>query len=297
VFLTSGRKNVARYRLRFHLQEFDLRQGETILGRSPDCQVTIEDPLVSRHHARVIIDGDEAKVEDMGSRNGVRVNGAPIRGATLIKDGDRIRIGTQEVLFSKAPNVYNPTMRNTGCLRHCALCGTPYAEEMVACPSCGSTEPRDDDTLSGLFGESKQSWSLQLLTEVLEKALSMNRQSDALRILRRVTGDVETHISSGRQLDKRQLDTLAELVSRLIEAQASYDWAKWLVAVYAQIKGVPPVLVVQRIASLPHEKLEHLKDNISELVNVIQQSNEFLPTEEGASLKKLEKLHQELQGS
>src|SRR5687767_6926407 len=49
---------VARYRLRFLLQEFDLPRGATILGRSSDCHVTIEDPLVSRHHARIVLEGD-----------------------------------------------------------------------------------------------------------------------------------------------------------------------------------------------------------------------------------------------
>ena len=51
---------MARYRLRFLLQEFDLPRGTTLIGRSSECQVTIEDPLVSRQHARILIDGDEA---------------------------------------------------------------------------------------------------------------------------------------------------------------------------------------------------------------------------------------------
>ena len=66
---------VARFRLRFLLQELDLVGPEIILGRSPDCQITIEDPLVSRQHARITIANGVARVMDMGSRNGVRVNG------------------------------------------------------------------------------------------------------------------------------------------------------------------------------------------------------------------------------
>lgn len=70
---------MARYRLRFLLQEFDLPRGATIIGRSLDCHLTIEDPLVSRQHARIVIDDAGAFVEDMGSRNGVRVDGVSIK--------------------------------------------------------------------------------------------------------------------------------------------------------------------------------------------------------------------------
>ncbi|MEO7109577.1 MAG: FHA domain-containing protein, partial [Polyangiaceae bacterium] len=90
---------MARYRLRFLLQEFDLPRGATLIGRSSDCHVTIEDPLVSREHARIVIDDEGARCEDLGSRNGVKINGVTARGTTRLKDGDRLRIGTQELVF------------------------------------------------------------------------------------------------------------------------------------------------------------------------------------------------------
>ena len=64
--------NVARYRLRFLLQEFDLPRGITVIGRSLDCNLTIEDPLVSRQHARIVVD------DDGGTRRG---HGQPQRRA------------------------------------------------------------------------------------------------------------------------------------------------------------------------------------------------------------------------
>src|SRR5580693_6435434 len=99
MYTRGSRSDLARYRLRFLLQEIDLHRGVTFIGRSPDCQVTIEDPLVSRQHARIVIDDMGARVEDLKSRNGVKVNGQAIKGETAIKDGDRLRIGTQELVF------------------------------------------------------------------------------------------------------------------------------------------------------------------------------------------------------
>ena len=53
---------MARFRLKFLLQEFDLVGPEVLLGRSPECHVTLEDPLVSRQHARILIGGETAQI-------------------------------------------------------------------------------------------------------------------------------------------------------------------------------------------------------------------------------------------
>src|SRR6185312_13135111 len=148
----------------------------------------IEDPLVSRQHARIVIDGDDAVVEDLGSRNGVRVNGHLIKGPTALKDNDRLRIGTQELVFCRVEPAQSANAKTTGFLRHCTSCRLPYPKEMVACPNCGSTDQAEEETLSGQFGASSQgTWSVQLLIEVLEKALTMGRTADAERLLRRAT--------------------------------------------------------------------------------------------------------------
>ena len=154
---------MARYRLRFLLQEFDLPRGATILGRSSDCHVTIEDPLVSRHHARIVLEGDRAVVYDLASRNGVKVNGSSVKDPVELKDGDRLRIGTQELVFCRVEAAPNASAKTTGFLRHCARCRMPYPQESGSCPSCGATEALDEETLSGQFGAAAQQiWSVQL---------------------------------------------------------------------------------------------------------------------------------------
>ena len=113
---------MARYRLRFLLQEFDLPRGKTVIGRSLDCNLTIEDPLVSRQHASILLDDEGGSVEDMGSRNGVRVNGVQIRSATRLADGDRVRIGTQDFVFCRIESAAKAHSKTTGVLRLCAEC-------------------------------------------------------------------------------------------------------------------------------------------------------------------------------
>ena len=139
--MTTDRPEAARYRLRFLLQEFDLASGDTLIGRGDDCHITIYDPSISRHHARIIITGGRAMMEDLGSRNGCRINGNHLKELTELADGDRIRLGTQELVFSEVVREQSHVHhhRKTGSLCFCGTCNAAYAQEMDNCPHCGST--------------------------------------------------------------------------------------------------------------------------------------------------------------
>jgi hypothetical protein len=241
----------SRYRLRFLLQEFDLPRGATLIGRSSECHVTIEDPLVSRQHARILIEGDDATLHDLGSRNGVKLNGVAIRGTAKLKDGDRLRVGTQELVFCRIEASASTVAKTTGFLRHCAKCRLPYPQEVVCCPNCGSSEQMDEETLSGQFGASGQgSWSVQLLVEVLEKALSLSRVADAERILRRATAQVEERILQGEAVDQKQLEPLALAAVRVSLESNDPTWGMWTAQVYRRVSVLPSVAVVDGLAQL-----------------------------------------------
>lgn len=67
-----------------------------VLGRGVNCDVRF-DPRramrVSSSHAEVVVNGDQAWIRDLGSRNGTWINGRPIREPTRLLDGDRITLG------------------------------------------------------------------------------------------------------------------------------------------------------------------------------------------------------------
>jgi len=68
------------------------------IGRSPDCDVVLSDPNVSRHHAEVRLQQGDFVVVDLGSTNGTRVNGAGVKERRL-DEGDEITVGTTELRF------------------------------------------------------------------------------------------------------------------------------------------------------------------------------------------------------
>ncbi len=225
-----------RYRLRFLLQEFDLPKGETIIGRSADCHVTIEDPLVSRQHAKIHIDGELATFEDLGSRNGVRINGLNVKKNAQLRDGDRIRIGTQELVFCR---VGQSTISNktTGFLRYCAHCRLPYPQELAACPACGATEQTDEEeTLSGQFGaSSKHAWNVQLLLEVTERALSLGRREDALSMFERAQSQVEERLARGGAVFSTEISNLVVTAAHLAELSGDTALLKWSLQLHARV--------------------------------------------------------------
>jgi DNA-binding NtrC family response regulator len=72
----------------------ELPEGvEVTFGRSRGCTVLVDTEKVSRQHARVVRRGADIVVEDLGSRNGTRVNGVRIEGPTRVTSGDEVGVG------------------------------------------------------------------------------------------------------------------------------------------------------------------------------------------------------------
>ena len=80
-------------------RQFPLTDGASEIGRSSEVAIRIDAAGVSRRHARLVIDGGQARVEDLGSKNGTFVDGQPVAGTRLLKDGDEIRIGPVSLTF------------------------------------------------------------------------------------------------------------------------------------------------------------------------------------------------------
>lgn len=95
-------KSSARCRVVIGDSEFDLREGENLVGRERDAVVRIEAPSISRRHARIIISGEQATLEDLQSKNGTWVRGKRIHRGEL-NDGDSILFGTVAAVFRVVP--------------------------------------------------------------------------------------------------------------------------------------------------------------------------------------------------
>jgi pSer/pThr/pTyr-binding forkhead associated (FHA) protein len=75
-----------------------LSDDRMVIGRSRDCDITVDDANISREHAELRRGGDGWKIVDLGSTNGVKVNRRRIDQAQL-KHGDRITVGVTDLDF------------------------------------------------------------------------------------------------------------------------------------------------------------------------------------------------------
>jgi DNA-binding winged helix-turn-helix (wHTH) protein len=87
------------HRLIWKRREIELLEGENVLGRDRDSVAWIDSPSVSRRHARIVVTGHQAILEDLGSRNGTWIRGRKVTGPTRLSDLDELKLGSVVVVF------------------------------------------------------------------------------------------------------------------------------------------------------------------------------------------------------
>jgi DNA-binding winged helix-turn-helix (wHTH) protein len=99
----AGEKAPIRFWLIWDMRQIPLFDGDNIIGRAPDAAVWLEAPGVSRHHARIRLEGEQATIEDLGSKNGTYVAGERLTAPMVLSDGDQIRVSSVVMSFRIPP--------------------------------------------------------------------------------------------------------------------------------------------------------------------------------------------------
>ena len=98
---TSGSGSVAgSFLVKWDHGRERLSDGAHIVGRDPDADVFLNQPGVSRRHARLMISAGQATIEDMGSKNGTFVGEERVEGIRALQDGEVLGIGSVKLVVS-----------------------------------------------------------------------------------------------------------------------------------------------------------------------------------------------------
>src|SRR2546421_4079559 len=96
------------------INSFKLSEGVTTIGRDPTNEIPLPHSSVSREHAEIVCSADGLTVRDLGSRNGILVNGVPRKKAVL-QPGDKLGVCEFVIeLATAAPAEATPSPREAG---------------------------------------------------------------------------------------------------------------------------------------------------------------------------------------
>ena len=82
-------------------QSCPVKAPTTRIGALDENDVVINSPAVSRYHAQIHVQSGKVSVEDLGSKNGTFLNGSPVRGLSVLKPGDRLRLGDVDLVYDR----------------------------------------------------------------------------------------------------------------------------------------------------------------------------------------------------
>lgn len=283
---------MSRFRLRYLHHDLELVEGEFAVGRNASCQLSLDDPLVSRRHALLVVSGNQVTVQDLGSRNGVLVNGERIEGVVKVSEGDRILIGAQEMTLVEASSA-TPLPRRSHTLNRTMpklpigpSSDPPSGEEKgpiitsQPAPAYSTTPPEPaggaspSQEMDGELSMVRRQDAFTLLTGVADKALAMGRAAEAERILASPLADVIEASRAGKKLTPSLVDQAARFSAKLATATGKGTWADYVVELYSAQKRPCPAPVtdelynaLRRVSSVDLPKLrayiEMLKADMS----------------------------------
>jgi predicted component of type VI protein secretion system len=239
-----------RWRLRYLQHDLELSEGQFAVGRNATCQLSLDDPLVSRRHALLIVTNDGVTIEDLQSRNGVLVNGRRIGGRVDLVVGDRILIGAQELTLLQGKAVTSRDHQTTGGAAKMTL---PKLEAALRIPNeLPGASPSSMPPLEGSSSEIDPSMvrradAFRLLGGVAEKALAMGRAVEAERLLASPLADVIEASRAGRKLPSGLVDQAARFSSKLATATSKGAWADYVIELYAAQGRPCPASVIDEL--------------------------------------------------
>ena len=234
------------YRLRYQAHDIELPIGEFLIGRSAECQLALDDPLVSRKHAAFHVRKDGVTVEDLGSRNGVLLNGARVEGPHAVTEDDRVTIGGQDLRVYFVDETVDAQMREQY-RRHTQTLGMGAAELEAHLGHAVTSPPPQHPEVTG---NARGIQSFSLLGGVADKALAMGRAEEAERILQGLLSDVAQRAKDARDtkpIEPSVSEQAARYAVRLGGAMGKAAWVDYVFELYGDLRRPLPATIVDEL--------------------------------------------------
>lgn len=265
-------------RLRYLAHDLEVPLGEFLIGRSPDCQLSLDDPLVSRRHAILIVHSDGVWVEDLASRNGVLVNGKRITGQTRVVDGDQITVGSQIMVLAGVPGsdlaMVDPAAAVKRSARFDQEVITSENEEHTA---IATAEMRAQSVSSE--SPDKRVSSLALIGGLAEKALAMGRAEEAERILARSLREVLLKVRTKEEVRPELAEKAAFYAARLAQGTSRGLWIDYILELYMRLDLILPAKLVDELFTVLRKVKSFDKKLLTDYTDKLRKLDTLGPSE------------------
>jgi predicted component of type VI protein secretion system len=243
-----------RFRLRYLHHDLELSEGEFAIGRNASCQLSLDDPLVSRRHALLTVSQDGVTIEDLESRNGVLVNDKRIERVAVVTAGDKILIGSQEMTLVESRGMQAANITSMGALKMTLSKLEAVKPSPVRDSSIGSALGVDRASSPALDLDAEPSMirrldGFRVLGGVAEKALALGRIDEAERLLASPLAEVLEASRDGRRIPASLAEQAARLSAKLATATGKGAWVDFVIELYLSQQGPAPAHVIDELYS------------------------------------------------
>ena len=202
-----------------------------MIGRGPECQLIVNDGMASRRHAFLKVSPTKVTVQDLGSRNGVFVNGDRIVSTVVLAVGDELIVGETQFTLGEGMGAPPPRPEPKRAKRP----NRAVTQQPAPDPQDNSGAKLDVTAHADLLG---------LLGTVADKAIAQGRPEQAERLLTRHLTQLLQAARGSRLTEPKELELAAANALKLAAATGKSAWIEYIFDLYGGAKRLLPASII-----------------------------------------------------
>jgi len=285
------------FRIRYLAHDLELPVGDFVVGRGPECQLAVDDPLVSRKHAVLRVTNSGVVAQDLGSRNGVLANGVKLEGWGDRVPGKKIRIGNQEMVVYKTDDTRTISHADEEQRRAMQTIGGMHVADIHASIEAAAMDSKAaPDGRLHASETARRFQSVRLLCGVADKALALGRADEAERILASLLQAILKKTKEGSRPKGGVAEYAALYAARLAAATTKGSWVDYVFDLYTSIDAPLPPAVIDELFTVVRKAKNYDIKLIRTYVTAMQKLSPQLGPADRFLVNRIEGLERQVSG-
>jgi pSer/pThr/pTyr-binding forkhead associated (FHA) protein len=223
----------------------ELGQGSLLIGRLPECDICLNDDLVSRMHARISIQDDAVVIEDLHSTNGIYVNRGRVQQQIKAREGDRLLIGSTELSIFQAqeePGDSHPAQRSSNAPSSALAATQPPARSSALQDNTPTVRPARSSARASRESRptapappaptTTKSSALQLIGGLADRLAADGSLQEAAEVLSEHLKGIQRGAIAGLAITDAQVACASQYALRLARWTSRVGWVEYVIELH-----------------------------------------------------------------